>query len=742
MSPWTGKIATPPLTPLYRLNLLLVAIALLLLPLVYFALIAALGYGVYWYAINGLEMFNDTGTRGRSNNGKGEVIGYAGPLFVGVTLVVFMIKPLFSRRQEKSHPLTLARSEQPRLFEFVDRLALHVGAPSPSRIEVDLDVNAHARFRRGLLSIAQRDLVLRIGLPLASNLPVRNFAGVLAHEFGHFAQRGGMSLTYIIRSVSHWFARVVYQRDSWDAALDGLARNGGWWPLIIVANIARLFVYLTRKLLWCLMMAGHAIASLMLRQMEFDADRYEAIVSGSGAFAETSRSLKTIGVATHQAYDSIRSSWEERRLPDDFPALIAQCHTKLPVDIAKKLDEITETGKTGWLDTHPADRERIAAASQLKCDGTFTSKLPATALFDDFAALSRRATLAHYFEILGPQVKPENLTPVESVIARDEKQQGNFEALGRYIQGVINPAALAAPREAIEAPKDVSSAVEKLVELRNELRDLAPAARAALAEIEKSREISGKAGAIRALQSAGFKIKPAIVGLKRADEAELSDMVEASRKTIAASEPAVRAAQAIAIQRLSLALGLGLAEDAKISSDVAALAEPTGAEAIEDRGEYELVAEPLPDQTVALASTLTQLDVLQPRFHDLNEANTRMRALLDELKEQDNAKTLIDAIFSRGRKLHEGMQLLVSDLPRSRYPFEHADAKATVASYLAGDEVLPSKEEPIMVYNFGVGLIGHYFELYGRILSELVRRAEAVEERLGLPPLEPPPPTP
>lgn len=61
-----------------------------------------------------------------------------------------------------------------------------------------------------------------IGMPLVAGLDMRQFAGVLAHEFGHFSQGVGMRLTYIIRSISHWFTRVVYERDSWD---EWLARS-------------------------------------------------------------------------------------------------------------------------------------------------------------------------------------------------------------------------------------------------------------------------------------------------------------------------------------------------------------------------------------------------------------------------------------------------------------------------------------------------------------------------------------
>ena len=63
------------------------------------------------------------------------------------------------------------------------------------------------------LGVFKKDLVLTIGLPLVAGLSIREFGGVLAHEFGHFAQGGGMRLTALVRFVNGWFARVVYERD-------------------------------------------------------------------------------------------------------------------------------------------------------------------------------------------------------------------------------------------------------------------------------------------------------------------------------------------------------------------------------------------------------------------------------------------------------------------------------------------------------------------------------------------------
>src|SRR5690606_36886911 len=112
------------------------------------------------------------------------------------------------------------------------------------------------------------------------------FAGVLAHEFGHFTQGTASRLNLIIRLVNNWFARVVYQRDSWDSALDEMIETSpGWFSLIFLA--AKLAVKISRVILTILMYIGHAISSFMARQQEYDADRYKAYVSGSERFRKT-----------------------------------------------------------------------------------------------------------------------------------------------------------------------------------------------------------------------------------------------------------------------------------------------------------------------------------------------------------------------------------------------------------------------------------------------------------------------
>ncbi len=106
-----------------------------------------------------------------------------------------MVKPFFASRPPEPDRYTLMAESDPALFAFIGRICKLVKAPLPSRVDVDRQVNASASFRRGWRSMRGKDVVLNIGLPLVGGLTIQEFAGVLAHEFGHFAQGAGMRVT-------------------------------------------------------------------------------------------------------------------------------------------------------------------------------------------------------------------------------------------------------------------------------------------------------------------------------------------------------------------------------------------------------------------------------------------------------------------------------------------------------------------------------------------------------------------
>lgn len=393
-------------SPLYQAGLGVVALAMVLLPVIYIGLIVAMGWAVWWHVQHDAVIFEHV--RGRAIVVAAVV--YAAPAVAGAVFVLFLIKPLFSRGSKPPPPFKLSEADEPLLFGFVRKICDQVGAPVPREIRLDTQVNASAGFRRGMWSFFGRDLVLVIGTPLVAGMTMRQVAGVLAHEFGHFAQGAGMRFSYIIRRVNAWFARVVFERDAWDDRLEQWSQSEEWY-LKVIFMLAKGGVWLGRKVLWCLMHAGHAISCFMTRQMEFDADSYEAKLAGSSEFTRTAARLRFLGVSRAAAMNDAYQTFQTRELPDDLAAMVLWREQVMPGDVRSKLDQSVNEGTTSWNDTHPADPDRVKAALALNAPGVFHLEAPAAQLFRDFAATSRAVTrhaYEHEFGLAMDKVRLKN----------------------------------------------------------------------------------------------------------------------------------------------------------------------------------------------------------------------------------------------------------------------------------------------------------------------------------------------
>ena len=106
-------------------------------------------------------------------------------------LAVFMFKALFFvQHRYVIDDIEVTRAEQPRLFEFIDRLADEARAPRAHRVFLSPRVNAAVFYDLSLLNlIIPSKKNLEVGLGLVNTVPLGELKAVLAHEFGHFAQR-------------------------------------------------------------------------------------------------------------------------------------------------------------------------------------------------------------------------------------------------------------------------------------------------------------------------------------------------------------------------------------------------------------------------------------------------------------------------------------------------------------------------------------------------------------------------
>ena len=461
----SGSIEPTRLSLAYRAGLMVVAVAMLLLPLLYLGIIALAGAAVWWHLTSNAWLLSGKG------GAQWRLLAYASPAVAGAVVMFFMVKPLLARSAKGTvEPLELTREQEPRLFAFIDEICRQVRAPIPRRVQVDCQVNASAGFLRSRLGVLTSDLVLTIGLPLAAGLSIRELGGVLAHEFGHFAQGGGMRLTGVVRGINGWFARVVYERDEWDEKLTHWSKEADW-RLSAVLGLARGAVWASRRVLAGLMWSGHAISCFMMRQMEYDADSYEIKFAGTDAFTRTSARLRELGLATRATYNDLSHGVRRRAVPSNLPVYVTERLSSLPVDVVSQLRQVPE-GSTGTFDTHPSDRDRVRAAEAMAAPGVLLGgDASAMELFHHFEALCVDATRHHYEHDLGLEMGALSLIETSDAITTHRKDAAARQAVGDLLGACVS--GYRPLRVTLDATQDATALVAASEEARARMRELA-----------------------------------------------------------------------------------------------------------------------------------------------------------------------------------------------------------------------------------------------------------------------------
>lgn len=453
-----GSIPRPPSKPLYLMALWAVTGLCALIPLLYLGLIGGIAWLEWIVYTRWLPLSGDQPLALH-------LMAWILPGFVGLVLLLFLVKPLLAPRTRAPGSLRLAADEQPELTRTVHALCAAIGTRPPVAIELTHDANAWVRFEDGLLGWLGGRKTLTIGMPLAVGMSTRQFAGVLAHEFGHFAQGGGMRSATIINSVNGWLWSRGYQRDTWDDRLEEWSENGG---LPVLAAMASL--WLVRKLMQGLFQLSFRLSQRLSQEMEFDADRYEAIVAGSAGFRDTSLRLRALGHALHQVDLRNRKAWQEGKLAADLPAAgVAYMEQWDTRDWDRVAMELQGDHETRYWDSHPADQARIASAEALEAPGLVLDDAPAAQLFRDLPALARRVT-EHYYQKMALDFGPRNLIDVDQLLGHNQIDKALAASWSRYTNGMLSELPLLSPKAA-DLPQLAALDWQGCVD---ELRRLAP----------------------------------------------------------------------------------------------------------------------------------------------------------------------------------------------------------------------------------------------------------------------------
>ena len=708
-----GDVELPRVSRMYVLCLFVTATAVLLLPLLYFVLTVLFIGGLYSFFHN-----QNIILAGWSPLCKWTFSGLVG--FIGASCVLGLIKPLFARSLVTKHPHPLPRSDEPLLYDYVNRLCDSIGVDRPVSIKISGDLNAAAEMSKGWLNpFGRREMVLHLGLPLVAGLSLREFTGIIAHELGHFTQRTAMRLDNIIRRTIVWLTRAAFERDAVDNWLRNQCESRGIFAL--PCYFARAIVWVTRWGISVFALVGSVISSLMSREMEYNADRCQIRVVGTRTHAASFWKLRQLSVAQQMSVRDLMTFWDEGRLPDDFIELVVANLEFITPKVKKKLKQMMIDEKTKLFDNHPSDCDRIEAAERDGSQGIYRSdvlpaRLSATVLFKSFDQLSKDTTNQYYQTLIDQPIRPKMLFPVKKLLERQTIQIEAAKALRRYFQTEIPlmrplpiaPHSAEAEETPLEVAKRVKACRDRMLKELAEYKRLTPRYRAA-------EDTLFELTAFQTLLQAGLSI-----------EGKDQPFPDANSKAVSTKQKRAKEAVETLAQKL---LPFEMEAGSRLALSLYLLNVPGVIKKIDggDVLKYEV------DELLPHAEYVNRL---MGELPTLRIVYLRLLALWERLSDTVPDEQAMASVLDQMVTLRTRLISIQLDMGDRLYPFDHAKAETTLKQYAL--PAIPAKDDLGGLVQMTDHMQSRLVTIQARLFSRLAHAAERVEEAIGLPPLPEP----
>ncbi|PCJ94771.1 MAG: hypothetical protein COA50_10275 [Flavobacteriaceae bacterium] len=324
-----------------------------------------------WFGRLSYNMFRGSG--GFLNYGLGA--GFA-------LLFLFMLKSLFFLAKREENPMRryVQEKDEPVLFNYLYQLADEAGAPRPHKVFLTDRVNASVSYDLSLINLLfPSKKNLEIGLGLVNVLTLGEFKAVLAHEYGHFAQRS-MLLGRYVYTAQQIAARIVGKRDILDKLLAGLSSidlRVAW-----IGWILSILVWAIRSLIETCFSVVSVAERALSREMEFQADLVAVSMTGSDALIHALYKLQIADEAYDNAVEVVNSELNNKKAISNLYTLQTNYIEKMSWLLADatygKSPKIAETNPEDdrifvsrtynppkmWA-THPADKDREENAKKI-----------------------------------------------------------------------------------------------------------------------------------------------------------------------------------------------------------------------------------------------------------------------------------------------------------------------------------------------------------------------------------------
>jgi hypothetical protein len=190
----------------------------------------------------------------------------------------------------------------------------------------------------------------------------------------------------------------------------------------IAVPIAKLFIWLARKILALFMFIGEGLSYSYIRQMEFDADRSSVRLTGYEAFESSLGKLSLLSEAFKRAHLLLKKQKQptDTSLPNNFIKLISSVIQKMSSEEVMKIKVAANKEGAGTIDKKLTVRERLENARTITTKPTNQPEQPAVTLLGNLDELALNATIGLYREVLDLQFEQSSLIPTSEFMTSME----------------------------------------------------------------------------------------------------------------------------------------------------------------------------------------------------------------------------------------------------------------------------------------------------------------------------------
>lgn len=335
-------------------------------------LLALVGYG-YVAMILGMVVACMVGviwSMGQGSQGAGFALG---KLLIALGALSLIILGSLRVRLPPPTGVAVTAREVPELFNLLEQLRKAHRAPRCHHVLLTADFNASVvqSPRLGFLGWSRNYLAL--GLPLMEVLSPPQFEAVVAHEFGHLSRAHGR--------FAAWIYRV---RLTWSRLVGTLRAHRHWSGL----PFERFFGWYAPYF--------NAYSFVLAREQEYEADAQAAKLAGSIPAREALVTVAVIGRFLERSFwPSLTRLAVKQAAPPDSPLgdLARAFKTGMPPDEARRWLKEEMSRLTGYGDTHPALKDRLAALGK---ESRRTGDPRDVATWPHLRAVPRVTALDHY----------------------------------------------------------------------------------------------------------------------------------------------------------------------------------------------------------------------------------------------------------------------------------------------------------------------------------------------------------